>query len=209
MVSDFGPKTVKGLQHLAKEHNFLIFEDRKFVDIGNTVKDQYCRSRDRIYDWADIVNVAMTPGEGVVQALDQVIETGRATAAFTRGILILAEMTSKGSLAVGDYTSVSVEVAKKYKSSVIGFVATRELSSCATTAPTTDEDFVVFTTGVNLACKGDALGQQYQTPQSAVERGADFIIAGRGICSSPDPVAAVKQYRKAAWDAYESRIGNS
>jgi hypothetical protein len=32
-----------------------------------------------------------------------------------------------------------------------------------------------------LSSKGDKLGQQYQTPQSAVGRGADFIISGRGI----------------------------
>jgi orotidine-5'-phosphate decarboxylase len=68
-----------------------------------------------------------------------------------------------------------------------------------------DEDFVIFTTGVNAEAKGDSLGQQYQTPASAISRGSDFIIAGRGIYAAPDPVAAVQRYRKEAWDAYLAR----
>ena len=54
------------------------------------------------------------------------------------------------------------------------------------------EDFLIFTAGVNTASKGDKLGKQYQTPASAAERGANFIIAGRGICKAPNPVEAAK-----------------
>lgn len=124
-------------------------------------------------------------------------------------MLILAEMTSKGSLATGKYTERSVEYARKYRDFVMGFVATRELGGVLPipSEATADEDFVVFTTGVNLLSKGDALGQQYQTPQSAVAGGADFIIAGRGIYAATDPVAAVQQYQREGWDAYLGRIG--
>ena len=72
-----------------------------------------------------------------------------------------------------------------------------------------NEDFVVFTTGVNLSSKGDKLGQQYQTPQSAIGRGADFIIAGRGIYAAPDPVEAVKAYQQQGWEAYLARVGGA
>ena len=201
-MSDFSNETIQGLIRLAQQHDFLLFEDRKFIDIGNTVQKQYRGGALKIHDWAHIVNASVLPGPGVIQALDETIATA---AVPERGILILAEMTSKGSLAVGDYTSASVEIARQYSGSVIGFVATRELSGYGATA-SEDEDFLVFTTGVNISSKGDALGQQYQTPTTAMAGGSDFLIAGRGIYAASDPVAAAREYQKAGWSAYLQRV---
>ncbi|OCT49339.1 Orotidine 5'-phosphate decarboxylase [Cladophialophora carrionii] len=205
ILTDFGPATIRGLTELAQRHDFLLFEDRKFVDIGNTVQKQYKGGALMIHDWAHIVNATILPGEGIIQALDQTIREGGIT---ERGILILAEMTSKGSVAVGEYTRLSVEIARKYPQSVLGFVSTRELSSHSPDA-TPEEDFVVFTTGVNLSSKGDALGQQYQTPTTAMAGGSDFLIAGRGIYGAKDPLTAVKEYQQAGWEAYERRASLS
>ena len=180
ILSDFSPETTSGLKAIAEKHNFLIFEDRKFIDIGNTVQKQYHGGALRISEWSHIINCAILPGEGIVQA-------------------------------TGAYTTRSVDYARRYKEFVMGFVCNRSLTEEQSTETTAadDEDFVVFTTGVNLASAGDALGQQYQTPQSAVGRGADFIIAGRGIYAAPDPVEAVKQYREQGWKAYLERVGLS
>lgn len=180
----------------------MIFEDRKFVDIGNTVQKQYNGGILKIYDWAHIVNCTVLPGPGIVQALEQVIQQGGNA---RRGVLILAEMTSKGSLATGSYTKSSIDIARQYPQTIMGWVATKELSQYAD-EKVDDEDFVVFTTGVNISSKGDALGQQYQTPTTAMASGSDFLIAGRGIYAAADPVAAVKEYRKAGWDAYQARV---
>ncbi|ETN37384.1 orotidine 5'-phosphate decarboxylase [Cyphellophora europaea CBS 101466] len=202
IVADFSSKTTEGLSRIAQKHDFLIFEDRKFIDIGNTVQKQYSGGALRIHEWAHIVNASVLPGPGVIQALDETILKEKVT---DRAILILAEMTSKGSLAVGDYTRASVDIARQYAGSVVGFVCTKSLADIAP-ATAADEDFIIFTTGVNMANKGDALGQQYQTPITAMAGGSDFLIAGRGIYANRDPIAAAQEYRQAGWDAYISRI---
>ncbi|KAL4746743.1 Orotidine 5'-phosphate decarboxylase [Aspergillus terricola var. indicus] len=207
ILTDLTPSTLSSLQSLATKHNFLIFEDRKFIDIGNTVQKQYHGGALRISEWAHIINCAILPGEGIVEALAQTTQSPDFKDANQRGLLILAEMTSKGSLATGEYTARSVEYARKYKGFVMGFVSTRALSEVLPEQKEEGEDFVVFTTGVNLSDKGDKLGQQYQTPGSAVGRGADFIIAGRGIYKADDPVQAVQRYREEGWRAYEKRVG--
>ncbi|CAI7640238.1 unnamed protein product [Penicillium glandicola] len=208
ILSDFSQATIDGLNALAQKHNFLIFEDRKFIDIGNTVQKQYHNGTLRISEWAHIINCSVLPGEGIVEALAQTAQATDFPYGSERGLLILAEMTSKGSLATGAYTSASVDIARKYPSFVLGFVSTRSLGEVESTETAAQgEDFVVFTTGVNLSSKGDKLGQQYQTPQSAIGRGADFIISGRGIYAAADPVEAAKQYQQQGWEAYLARVG--
>ncbi|KAI1114994.1 orotidine 5-phosphate decarboxylase pyrG-penicillium chrysogenum [Nemania sp. NC0429] len=205
LISDFSEYTVRSLKEISEEHGFLIFEDRKLIDIGNTVQKQYHGGLLRISDWAHIVNLSVLGGDGIVEALTQTIEDPGFAHPNERGFLILAEMTSKGSLATGSYTDQCVEMARKSPRTIIGFVATQALGEITPDDASLDEDFAVFTTGINMASKEDKLGQQYQTPAAAVKRGADFVIAGRGIYGAANPVEAAKAYQKDGWDAYRER----
>lgn len=68
---DYNPTTGTGakLSRLARRHGFLIFEDRKFGDIGNTVQLQYTEGTAKIIEWSHITNVNMIPGKPIVDSL--------------------------------------------------------------------------------------------------------------------------------------------
>jgi len=192
IVEDFDQDLIIELQKLSEKHDFLIFEDRKFADIGNTVKHQYQNGIYHISDWAHIVNAHSVPGPGIIDGLKEV------GAPKGRGLLLLAEMSSQGTLAQGDYTQSTLQMARDNNDFVIGFITMRKLLD--------DPTYINFTPGVKLVEGGDGLGQQYNTPERVIkEQGSDIIIVGRGIYESQYPIAEAKKYREAGWKAYEFR----
>jgi orotidine-5'-phosphate decarboxylase len=83
--------------------------------------------------------------------------------------------------------------------------------------PEDDEDFIILTPGVSLETSGDAMGQQYRTPEKVIlENGCDVIIVGRGIYGKGTgdvlDVGRVElqaeKYRTEGWNAYLMRIGS-
>lgn len=199
IIDDFEfEKTVGGLKSLAKKHNFLIFEDRKFADIGSTVKAQYVGGVFKIAQWADLTNAHGVPGPGIVSGL---YEGAREVTTEPRGLIMLSELSSKGSLAKGEYSRETVEIARNNQEFVFGFIAQNRM-------PQQDgEDWVILTPGVGLDDKGDSLGQQYRPVDEVVANGSDVIIVGRGLYGKGrDVIAEAKRYQKAGWEAYEARI---
>src|SRR3989338_7130901 len=165
ILDDFTPQVIEELKKLAHRHHFLLFEDRKFADIGHTVQHQYQNGIYRIADWADLTNAHPLPGPGVIQGL---AEAGRQK---NRGLLLIAEMSSKGHLMNANYQENALKMAEQYADFVIGFITQHALSA--------DPHWVHFTPGIQLEVTQDALGQQYITPEEALlKQGADIMIVG-------------------------------
>ena len=309
---DYNPQTGTGakLAALARKHGFLIFEDRKFVDIGKTVQMQYTAGTARIVEWAHITNANIDAGKDMVRALaeaaakwkerinyevktsvtvgtpvsdrfdedaeadaeqaqqagdekgeprrldaraphprdsskdvdgrkgsivsvttvtqsfepadsprlsktndhgDDAVFPGIEEAPVDRGLLLLAQMSSKGCLMTPDYTQACVDAARENRGFVMGYVAQESLNS----AP--DDNFVHMTPGCKLPppgeeengqVEGDGLGQQYNTPVKLIGAcGTDIVIVGRGIISAGDPPSEAERYRRKAWKAYLARLG--
>jgi len=122
-------------------------------------------------------------------------------------------MSTRGSLATGDYTKATVEMARENKDFVIGFIAQRRMGDALVANSNSAEDFLILTPGVGLDSTGDKMGQIYRTPREVItEAGCDIIIVGRGIYGHPDSMdvhaiqSQAERYRTEGWKAYNDRL---
>jgi len=187
ILSDFDEQLLVDLKALAHKHHFLIFEDRKFADIGNTIMHQFTAGVHHITDWADFVTVHVIAGPKSIEAFNATGKTEET------GLLVLAEMSSEANLMNADYTKAALDIAKNNPKAVCGIIGQK----CT---PPLDGQ-LLMTPGVKLQAGGDGHGQVYNTPTLAVSRGSDLLIVGRGIYQAENPAAAAQQYKAKGWEA--------
>jgi orotidine 5'-phosphate decarboxylase subfamily 1 len=194
IFADFTPDFPQKLREIANRKNFLIFEDRKFADIGNTVSLQFSSGVYKIADWADLVNAHTIVGPGIVDGLKKVNKNS--------GLILLAQMTPKGNLFTEEYALQTVEIAKANSDFVVGFIGSSDKPEVLQKVrAAAGEELMIFVPGIKLAAGGDDLGQTYNTPEKAISNGADVIIVGRGIFQADDPAVEAEKYRAAGWNA--------
>jgi uridine monophosphate synthetase len=192
ILTDFNEAFILKLFNYSKKYDFMIFEDRKFADIGNTVKNQYQNGLYRIKDWSDFITVHAVPGEGILQGLFNDVKN--------RSCFLLAKMSSKGNLMNETYSRNVFEIGEKFADVVSGYIChstdKSELNKLKNKIPNGQ---LMLTPGVNLTSGSDSTGQQYISVDDAMEAGADCIIVGRDIINSENPGYKAKEYRERAW----------
>ncbi|MBB4806371.1 uridine monophosphate synthetase [Chryseobacterium defluvii] len=181
IISDFEyEKTITPLKDLAAKHQFLLMEDRKFADIGNTQELQFTSGVFKITDWADFVTSQVIGGFESLDCFKNV------------GVVAIIGMSSKGTLTTNEYREEALKIALSHPN-VIGGVSQNPVP----------EEILLFTPGVNLADSGDGKGQQYNTPEYVFKNlHTDFIIVGRGIYKADQAEEAAIAYKNEGWKAY-------
>lgn len=185
VLTDFEyENTIVPLKIIAENHKFLLMEDRKFADIGNTQELQFSKGIYRISHWADLVTSHVIGGSESLNCFQNV------------GVVTILGMSSKGTLTDAQYQDEALKVAVDHPS-VIGGVSQKPLP----------QELLLFTPGVNMADKGDGKGQQYNTPDYVFKNlKTDFIIVGRGIYKAQNVETAALEYKNTAWEAYLQTI---
>ncbi|XP_071051842.1 uridine 5'-monophosphate synthase [Onthophagus taurus] len=194
IIEDFHENFIKRLQEIASTHNFLLFEDRKFSDIGKTVQNQYTKGIYHISNWATLITAHSLMGNGTLRAIEQSMSPNKKS-----GVFLLAESSTEG-LINPEYTKATIEMGKTHIETVTGFV-------CQSPKFLDEPQFIQLTPGVQINESADDCDQRYTSPEAAInEKGADVVVVGRGITKSNDFGKIAEKYRRLLWESYQNRI---
>jgi orotidine-5'-phosphate decarboxylase len=184
-----GPAVVARLQ----ERGFEVFLDLKFHDIPNTVAGA-CRSAARLGVW--MMNIHASGGAAMMRAAREAV-AGAGRPPLVIGVTILTSLgdADLGPIGfAGTARENAVRLARLARESGLdGVVCSAQEAPAMREAA--GNAFVLVTPGIRLA--SDAKGDQSRTvtPPQAARLGADFLVIGRPITQSKDPVATLMSIR--------------
>lgn len=194
LIEDFTPNLINKLREIAKTHNFILFEDRKYADIGKTVQLQYSKGIYQVSSWAELITAHSLTGSGVLDGIKQ------SPGLEKRGVFLLAETSAAGNLINENYKKGTLKLVEDHSDLITGIV-------CQSPLATDKPGIIQLTPGVQLGSSGDNLGQQYNTPEKVIlEQGADVAVVGRGITQASKPSSAAEMYKNLLWSAYLKRV---
>ncbi len=201
LIDDWSAESWAAFCEKATAHDLLIFEDRKFADIGPISRGQMAGVYD-IRSWANIVTAHGISGPDIVDGLC----AGWGDVGREGGVLLLAQMSSRGNLlGLPGYTDEMVSAGISNQG-VFGFIGNGSRPAELTILRgKVGNRKLIWTPGVNLAVGDGEMGQRYGDPREAIQAGSDGIIVGSGIYKSDDPRGVAAKYAEISWLALTER----
>lgn len=181
LVSGEGPRAIERIAALG----LPVFADMKLHDIPNTVLGAARRISAAGARW---VTVHASGGRGMMEAAVEGMGDGGVLA-----VSVLTSLSEEDLLSIGIDGDLSTQVVRLGRlgeaAGVEGMVCSpREVSAVRASGIS----LKVFTPGIRLAATSD---DQKRTsgPADAVEAGADYLVVGRPITRSDNPVAVARE----------------
>lgn len=183
MFTHFGPSFVKGLV----DKNFDVFLDLKFHDIPNTVA-KACQAAADLGVW--MVNVHASGGPKMMEQANIALESYGVSKPLLIAVTVLTSMDQQQLSAIGINSTPEEHVLRlaqlTHASGLDGVVCSAQEASLLKSR--ISKDFILVTPGIRPegSDKGDQI--RIMTPKQAVQAGSDYLVIGRPITQSTDPI---------------------
>ncbi len=189
-----GPALVETLA----ARGFGVFLDLKFHDIPNTVASA-CKAAARLGVW--MMNVHASGGRAMMQAAREAI-AGNAQRPKLIAVTVLTSMGDSDLADIGMQGSAQDAVVRLARlaqaAGLDGVVSSAQEASALRAA--CGAGFNLVTPGIRLAGLTSTLAQDDQqrvmTPRAAMDAGADYLVIGRPITQSADPIATLQRIQR-------------
>lgn len=163
VISDWTEKQtyiVSQLNRYKKDYNFLIWDDRKYADIGYIMAKQV-----RLNSWSDIVSIHPIVGFDSVSCISSI-----------KPIIVIGELSTYDSLFNKEYINYIQQNHMKLQN-LIGIVCQHKMS----------DTVLNIVPGIGLKTSTDNAGQQHTNIRDSSKSFADIYVIGRSITKSDDP----------------------
>lgn len=174
IIDDFDDNFISQLKILKKHYNILIWEDRKFSDIGFITTQQLNGGIYKISEWADIVTFHSTCGYKSIPIDINLI------------IFLVVELSVDGHLCDTNYIEKSVQIANTHPN-IFGVVCQHDIKNL-------DKNILKIVPGISLnKQKKDNYNQLYNKIEN--KNFADIFVVGRSIIQSENPLELIRSIK--------------
>ncbi|MDK2820712.1 MAG: orotidine-5-phosphate decarboxylase [Clostridia bacterium] len=198
-----GPDAIR----MVKEHGGRVFADLKLHDIPNTVAGA---ARALVRLGVDMLNVHAAGGSSMLKAaVAAVREEAEAAQCSPPILLAVTVLTSLDEEALRK----EVGIERKVEEQVINWARLAQDCGLDGVVASPKEikairqacgpEFVIVTPGIRPLGFQQADQRRVMTPAEALKEGASYMVIGRPITASPDPVAAAQNIEKELEDVLE------